>query len=118
MKHSFKKNTIRKNKLRLRYYAIILSIFFGCILSFQFYITNKCKDLYFATKYQITTTGYSKKLNEVKNLELIFLDDDFAIVEVLGLDKEEPHNPITYNAYLNKQKNSSWLIEKTLPIIN
>lgn len=77
----------------------------------KIYINNKCKDLYFATEYFLTK-GNSNRLLRVQSFELIFLDDDMAVIEAFGLNKESPHEKVTLKATFKKNSKNVWKLCK------
>ena len=76
----------------------------------KIYTNNKCKDLYFATEYFLTK-GSSNRLLRVQNFELVFLDNNVAIIEAFGLNKESPHEEVTLRATF-KKNNNIWKLYK------
>lgn len=107
----------RKQRKSITILAFIL-IFLLIILfgGYKLYINIKCKDLYFAVEYQMTKNGSKNKLLRIQSLSLVFLDDDVAIVEVSGLNKEKPYFKTNYKAFFRKNNNSTWKLENSIPI--
>lgn len=107
----------RKQRKLISIFAFIL-IFLLIILfgGYKLYINIKCKDLYFAIEYQMTRSSSKNKLLRIQSLSLVFLDDDVAIVEVSGLNKEKPYWQKNYKAFFRKNSNSTWKLENSIPM--
>lgn len=104
------KTKIIKTKKKTKTMLILLFIFFLSFMCSKIYINNKCTDLYFATEYFLTK-GSSNRLLRVQNFELVFLDNDMAIIEAFGLNKESPHEEVTLRATF-KRNNNVWKLHK------
>jgi hypothetical protein len=118
-----KRAQLRKKKIRRRItifalLIIIISIGIGYVIRGQI-IASKCKDLYYATDYYMTSGAFnSNKLLRVKTMKLVFADKDSAIVETQGLYYKHPYATTTYKAFFKKNSNDSWTLEKTIQIDN
>lgn len=102
----------RKNRLTLLVCSILVVgvVFF---VSYKLYIKNKCKDLGYAVEHYFTSNKYDNSLLRVKNMDLVFSDDNTAIVKAYGLSKEEPHGESTIEGMFRKDSLDSWKLEST-----
>lgn len=105
------KTKVIKNKKRTKFVLILLFIFSLAFMCNKIYINNKCKDLYFATEY-LLTKGSSNRLLRVQNFELVFLDNDMAIIEAFGLNKKSPHEEVTLRATFKRSSTNVWKLYK------
>ncbi|GIM27490.1 hypothetical protein CPJCM30710_01560 [Clostridium polyendosporum] len=108
-----KRRKRRKQRIR-RLFIITLSLALLFILIRASYINSKCKDLYYATDYYMTSKiSNSQKLLRVKTMKLLFSDGKTAIVEVYGMQGKTPHDNKTYKAYFKRNNTAdSWKLDK------
>lgn len=112
---SLKSKRRRRRKQKARRFAIAaLSLSLLFILIRVSYINTKCKDLYYATDYYMTSKiSDSQKLLRVKTMKLLFSDGKTAVVEVYGMYSKAPYDNKTYKAYFTRNNNAdSWKLDK------
>lgn len=122
-KRSKKKEIMIKRKVRLkqrRKKFILTSIAFLCsailitTLCYKFYVNSKCKDLSYAINYNLTNKSEkNQRLIDVLNSNLVFQDEDSAIVEASGFSKAKPHNNTNIKGFFKKTSSGVWTLDKT-----
>ena len=105
-----------KSNLKLLILSSLLALIIIIPLGYKMYINAKCKDLYFATEYQMVRGFNHNRLLRVQTIDLIFFDTNYAVVETYGLNKDAPHEKITYQAQFRKNDNDVWKLENVTPI--
>ncbi len=120
---SKKKNVMIKRKVRLKkrrkMFFLGTIIFLSCAIIFttlfyKLYINSKCKNLSYSINYTLTNKSEKKqRLLEVKDVNLVFQDDDSAIVDVSGPGKENPHSNTNVKASFKKTSFGVWKLNKT-----
>lgn len=105
------KTKILKRRKNIKIIFVVLFVFFIAFMCNKTYINNKCRDLYFATEYFLTK-GSNNRLLRVQNFELVFLDNNMAIVEAFGLNKESPHEEVTIRATFKRNNKNTWKLDK------
>ncbi|GFZ31882.1 hypothetical protein CSC2_24080 [Clostridium zeae] len=106
------------NKFRFARVALISAIVISIISLININITNsKCKDLNYATNHYMTTGIFNKnKVLTVNGMNLLFSDDNKAIVEVEGLYYQSPHIRKKYQLSLSKTKGNMWKLDNVKDI--
>ncbi|MEG2869560.1 MAG: hypothetical protein RR894_17645 [Terrisporobacter sp.] len=122
-KKSKKKDLMIKRKVRLKkrrkrfLIASIAFLSFAIIftsLIYKLYVNSKCKDLSYAINYTLTTKAEkNERLMDIQQSNLIFQDDDTAIVEASGFAKKKPHSNTTIKGYFKKTNFGVWQLSKT-----
>lgn len=107
---------LNQDKLKIIILSSLLAIFIIIPFVYKMYINNKCKDLYFATEYQMARGFDNNRLLRVQTIDLVFFDTDYAVVETYGLNKDSPHEKITYEAHFKRKDNKVWKLEKATPV--
>lgn len=105
-----------QGKLKLLILSSLLGLIIIIPLGYKIYINNKCTDLYFATEYEMVRGFNNNRLLRVQTIDLVFFDTDYAVVEAYGLNKDAPHEKITYQAYFKRNDNKVWKLEKVTPV--
>lgn len=112
------KRKVRLKKRRKRFFLASI-IFLSCAIIFatlfyKLYINSKCKNLSYAINYNLTNKSEKdQNLLDIQEVNLVFQDDDSAIVYASGLSKENPNSNINVKAYLKKTSSGVWQLNKT-----
>lgn len=102
----------KKKLIRLRIFLLIL-IFIASYSLWQLYNRNQRKDLQYAVEQSLTSGNDDDRLLRIQNISLLFNDSDAAVVEVVGLNKKNPHATIRIKACFRKGFMNSWELEST-----
>lgn len=109
-----RKQRLKKRKRKKRIILCIFAIFTAIIsyFSWKLYVINKSKDLQYAIESSLTSGNEDERLLRVKNITLIFNDNNTAVIEASGLSKSEPHSSLKIKGYYKKGFMDSWQLEK------
>lgn len=101
------------NKFRFTKIALAFALSITMIFLININITNsKCKDLNYATNHYMTTGIFNKnKVLTINGMNLLFSDDNKAIIEVDGLYYKSPHIRKKYQLSLSKTKGGMWKLD-------
>ena len=81
------------------------------------YVKFKCKDLYYATEYYMTSSRINKnKLRNVRSMNLVFSDNKTAVVEVKGIKPKPPNGTVVYRSQFSKSKSNSWKLDDVVEL--
>lgn len=104
----------RKRRLLLTTIAFLSCAIILTALLYKFYINSKSKDLSYAINYTLTNKSEKdQRLLDIQKVNLVFKDEDSAIVEVSGLSKKKPHNDTNIKGYLKKTSSGVWKLDRT-----
>ncbi|MBL4932439.1 hypothetical protein [Clostridium paridis] len=115
-------NIRKKRKIKLvltRAIIIALLLIPLTIVGRTLYINYKCKDIYYAVDYYMTSK-YAKdyKLLRVKEVNLTYEDDKTAQVTASGLEDTSPHKYSSYKVSFEKTSKGYWQIDNISPVNN
>lgn len=116
----YRYNIRRKRKIKLiltRITIITLLLIPLTIVGRTLYINYKCKDIYYAVDYYMTSK-YAKnyKLLRVKEVNLTYEDDKTAQVTASGLEDTSPHKYSSYKVSFEKTSKGYWQIASISPV--
>lgn len=122
-KKNKKKDLMIKRKVRLKkrrkkfLIASVAFLSFAIIftsLFYKLYVNSKCKDLSYAINYTLTNTAdKDQRLLDIKKSNLVFQDEDTAIVEASGFAKKKPHSNTSIKGHFKKTTSGVWQLSKT-----
>ncbi|SHF02019.1 exported protein [Clostridium fallax] len=107
-----RRSKIMKRRRIITYTSAIIFVITFIISIRLIYVNSKCKDLYYATEYYMTTYPFNNsKVLDVQAMNLVFSDGNSAVVEVTGMHPKAPHPKTMYKAYFEKNKSDKWTLE-------
>lgn len=89
---------------------ILLSLFILINYKINLY---KSKDVSYVVEDYLTTGLFNKyKMYKPDSIQIVFSDNNLAIVDVKGREKKSPHMNVSYKVFLEKKKNGTWKVKK------
>lgn len=112
MRRYRRKKTIQKS---IKLLLVLCFLFLIFSLSFfstkKVYLTYKCKDFDYATKYYFTNGDKDESLLRVQSSTLVFSDTEKMVVRARGLSRSSPHEKVILEGHFKKGSFGKWYKE-------
>lgn len=104
-----RKKNIKKKIRQLLVLSVLSSILFLLFFSAkEIYLTYKCRDFDYATKYYLTSGNKDESLLRIQSSSLVFSDTEKMVIRAKGLSRSSPHEKTILEGHFKKGFLGKW----------